>query len=144
MATVESWCCSRFAREPRAWRRGITDWRFSLTVWLDGDFTAPDGSSTNASVLELNASEAMRDVAATAATLRQSNEQRALSRAVYADEYEQSLVECMSNAPRGMEEMLEAHYEHCRAVKKQPGLKALVDALREHRRQVEANTRVVM
>jgi len=115
--------------------------RYALTVWLDGNFTTPDGSSTNASVLELNASEAMRDVAATAATLRQSNAQRALSRAVYADEYEQSLVECMSNAPRGMEEMLEAHYEHCRAVKKQPGLKALVDALREHRRQVEANTR---
>lgn len=112
--------------------------RYAVTVWIDGNFTNADGTSTNTEVLELNASEAMRDIAATAASLRASNAQRALSRAVYADEYEQSLVECMSSAPQALEEMLEAHYDHCRAVKKQPGLKALVDALREHRLEVES------
>jgi hypothetical protein len=109
-----------------------------VTVWIDGDFIdKATGESTNATVLSLNAEDALRDVSATADMLRNSNLQRALSRAVYADEYEQSLMECMANA-RGAEEMLEAHYEHCRGVKKNPGLCALVDALREHRREVEA------
>jgi len=43
----------------------------------------------------------------------------------------------MSTA-RGAEEMLEAHYEHCRAVKKNAALRSLVDAIREYRREIEA------
>jgi Rps23 Pro-64 3,4-dihydroxylase Tpa1-like proline 4-hydroxylase len=114
------------------------DKRYAMTVWIDGDFVDPTtGQSTNASVLNLNANQALSDVGATAKMLSQTNAQRALSRAVYADEYEQSLVECMSTA-RGAEEMLEAHYEHCRAVKKNAALRSLVDAIREYRREIEA------
>ena len=104
--------------------------RYCATVWLDGDFD-------NSTALTLNAREALEDVGKTAESLARGNAQRALSRAVYADEYEASLVECMGDAP-GAREMLDAHYEHCRAVKKNEGLKRLVDALREHRRDVEA------
>ena len=114
------------------------DKRYAMTVWIDGDFVDPaTGQSTNASVLNLNANQALSDVGATAKMLSQTNAQRALSRAVYADEYEQSHVECMSTA-RGAEEMLEAHYEHCRSVKKNAALRSLVDAIREYRREVEA------
>jgi hypothetical protein len=35
--------------------------------------------------------------------------------------------------------MLQAHYEHCRSVKKNHALKTLVDALRDYRREVEAS-----
>jgi hypothetical protein len=112
--------------------------RYAVTIWLDGDFVDPrTGASTNAMTLNLNTRDALRDVAKTAKALARGNAQRALSRAVYADEYEASLVECMGNA-RGVDEMLQAHYEHCRLVKKNQALKALVDALREYRRDVEA------
>ena len=113
--------------------------RYAVTVWLDGDFVDPrTGASTNASELNLNAREALSDIAKTAKELARGNAQRALSRAVYADEYEASLVECMGNA-RGADEMLQAHYEHCRSVKKNHALKTLVDALRDYRREVEAS-----
>ena len=110
--------------------------RYCATVWLDGDFD-------NSTALTLNAREALDDVEKTAESLARGNAQRALSRAVYADEYEASLVECMGDAP-GAREMLEAHYEHCRAVKKNEGLKRLVDALREHRRDVEAREEIAV
>ncbi|OUS45278.1 2OG-Fe(II) oxygenase superfamily-domain-containing protein [Ostreococcus tauri] len=113
--------------------------RYAVTVWLDGDFVDErTGASTNVCELNLSTREALDDIAATAKSLAASNVQRALSRAVYADEYEASLVECMGNAPGAME-MLESHYEHCREVKKNKALKALVDALREYRREVETN-----
>lgn len=114
------------------------DRRYAVTVWLDGDFVdEATGASTNVTEVNVSVREALEDVERTAKMLAEGNAQRALSRAVYADEYEASLVECMGTA-RGVEEMLESHYEHCRAVKKNEGLKTLVDALRDYRREVEA------
>ena len=55
--------------------------------------------------------------------------QRVLSRAVYPDEYEASLMECMAGAD-GCSQMLESHRLHLKAVRANAPLKALVDALR--------------
>ena len=101
--------------------------RFCLTVWLDGEgVNAPEDVG-----LRLPPS-AMRDVPGTAASLFAQPAQRALSRAVYSDEYEASLMECMAGAD-GCSEMLASHTAHLRAVGGNAPLKALVDALRRFR-----------
>jgi len=77
-------------------------------------------------------STAMSDVPGTAALLRQSPAQRSLSRAVYPDEYEASLLDCMAGAI-GCEQMLESHRDHLRALRANGPLAALVAALRRHK-----------
>jgi hypothetical protein len=102
--------------------------RFCLTVWLDGEgINAPEDVG-----LRLPAS-AVANPAAAAAALRVSPSQRALSRAVYPDEYELSLMECMAGA-EGCSQMVASHEAHLRAVASNAPLARFVDALREVKR----------
>mmetsp|Transcript_6610 Transcript_6610/g.16898 ORF Transcript_6610/g.16898 Transcript_6610/m.16898 type:complete len:92 (-) Transcript_6610:618-893(-) len=71
----------------------------------------------------------MSDIPGTAALLRASPSQRTLSRAVYPDEYEASLMECMAGA-EGCSPMLESHRLHLAGVGSNAPLQALVAALR--------------
>lgn len=68
-------------------------------------------------------------MAGTAAALRGSAQQRAVSRAVYAEEYAASLDACMRGA-EGHAQMLAAHAAHLDAVAANAPLARLVDALR--------------
>merc|ERR1712129_50406 len=61
--------------------------------------------------------------------LRCSPVQRALSRVVYAEEYEESLRDCMAEAP-GSAEMLQDHRVHVQQQRRHPQLGPLVEALR--------------
>ena len=102
--------------------------RFCLTVWLDGEgMNAPEDVG-----LRLPASATTNPDAA-ARTLRVSPSQRAVSRAVYPDEYELSLMECMAGA-EGCSQMLASHEAHVRAVASNAPLARFVDALRETKR----------
>jgi hypothetical protein len=99
--------------------------RLAVTTWFDGDATnAPQDVG-----LRLPPS-ALADVAGTVAALRASPQQRAVSRAVYAEEYARSLVACMQGT-EGEAQMLEAHAAHLAAVAANPPLARLVAALRE-------------
>ena len=60
--------------------------------------------------------------------LRVTPSQRAVSRAVYPDEYELSLMECMAGA-EGCSQMLASHEAHVRAVASNAPLARFVDAL---------------
>ncbi|EKU22577.1 hypothetical protein NGA_0443900 [Nannochloropsis gaditana CCMP526] len=63
--------------------------------------------------------------------LRFSPSQRLVSRAVYAEEYQKSLRECMAGDTPGAKEMLAAHDDHVQAVKQNPAMQALVETLRK-------------
>lgn len=98
--------------------------RYCVTTWVDGEGTnLPEDTQ-----LRLPPS-AMQDIHGTAASLRAAACQRSLSRAVYKEEYEESLRECMAGAP-GLEEMLDAHTLHVEGVARNAPLQRLVDALR--------------
>ncbi len=111
--------------------------RHCLTVWVDG----PDVNSPKECGLSLPPS-AMGDVPGTARALRASASQRVISRWCYPDEYEASLRECMRDAEGG-EQMVESHLAHVAKLRDNPPLRKLVDALREHRRDVEGKLTVV-
>ena len=101
--------------------------RFCLTIWIDGEaMNRPEDVQ-----LRLPKT-ALTDIDSTVCMLRGNPVQRSLSRAVYREEYERSLAECMEGAP-GCEEMLEAHRAHLAAVEKSPLLSQLVNALRQWR-----------
>ena len=63
--------------------------RFCLTIWLDGSVNSPRDTRLNLPPT------ALKDIKKTADALHGSASQRALSRAVYPDEYEKSLLDCM-------------------------------------------------
>jgi hypothetical protein len=69
---------------------------------------------------------------AVADRLRYSATQRSLSRAVYREVYEESVMKCMKDAP-GCKEMLASHEAAVAAVARNEPLFALVEALRERR-----------
>ena len=98
--------------------------RFAVSTWWDGDVNGADSS------LRLPPS-AMADVEATALKLRGLPSQRALARAVYADEFESSLIECMMAGTEGACLMVDSHAEHVAAARKNAPLWALVLRLRE-------------
>ena len=73
-------------------------------------------------------------IASTARGLAASPAQRSLSRAVYREEYEQSLHECMAGgSSEGRMHMVGAHNKHVEGVRNNPPLNAFVDALRAHK-----------
>jgi Rps23 Pro-64 3,4-dihydroxylase Tpa1-like proline 4-hydroxylase len=100
--------------------------RLMMTTWFDGGAV----NAQNEVTLSLPPA-ALADVPATARGLRQTGCQRAVSRAVYAEEYEQSLVECMSDVDDGLQALVAAHRQHLAAVDGNPPLRRLVDALRQ-------------
>ncbi len=104
--------------------------RLAVTTWFDG--AAVNGKDDVGLCLPPSA---LADVHATASMLRRSAVQRSLSRAVYADEYELSLRECMQGA-QGEADMLAAHYAHIQAVQRNAPLARLVAALRHLKPQM--------
>ena len=101
--------------------------RFCLTVWLDG----VRGATNAPEDVALRLSSAA-DPDAVAETLRVSPAQRSLSRAVYAEEYRDSLARCMAGA-EGCAEMLASHEAAVQAAMRNRPLAALVEALRERK-----------
>jgi hypothetical protein len=103
--------------------------RFCLTVWLDGE---PGFVNTPEDVTLRLPKSVLQNPDAVADHLRYSATQRSLSRAVYREVYESSLVKCMKDAPGGAE-MLASHEAAVQAVARNEPLSALVEALRERR-----------
>ncbi len=110
-------------RTERAWHA-----RYCLTLWVDRPSACP--------VYPLILPPACThpaNIARTAALLAASPMQRALSRAVYRELYERSLLECLAGSPAvGRAEMLAAHARHLEAVDANSTLREIVDALREY------------
>lgn len=77
--------------------------RLCVTTWFDGS-----ACNSEADVKMRLPATALKDVPATAALLRGSACQRSISRAVYAEEYEESMRACMRGAS-GEEQLLAAH-----------------------------------
>ncbi|KAM3569077.1 hypothetical protein VYU27_008821 [Nannochloropsis oceanica] len=101
--------------------------RYCLTVWLDGT----EGVNSDQDLqLRFSPAEAA-DPLLLARKLRLSPSQRVLSRAVYAEEYEESLKDCMAGGTPGARQMLAAHAAHLEAVKRNPSLAAVVEKMRE-------------
>jgi len=94
--------------------------RFCFTIWLDGGGVNSDDDVT----LRLGGA-ALQDLRGTARALAASPAQRSLSRAVYEEEYEESLRECMEGA-EGHGEMLASHRAFLAGVKKNGPLAKLV------------------
>jgi len=102
--------------------------RYCFTVWLDGAHTNPDEEIF---LRERHLQLVHDDVVSAAAFFQASPLQRLLSRAVYEDQYEQSLKECMQDAPGGAL-MLEAHSEHMIAHRKNPAMVQCVTIIQKY------------
>jgi len=96
--------------------------RFCFTIWLDGKAVNKDEDCN------LLAKHLSTDGKAVACFSR-SPVQRAVSRSVYAEEYEQSLRDCM-HGTHGMSDMLEEHWKHVQAQLVHPKLAPFIAALR--------------
>lgn len=103
--------------------------RYCFTAWLD----AEEGSINREEDLNLKVKhlEAIqKDALAGGALLASSPLQRVLSRALYHQEYEQSLRNCMQDAP-GADLMLASHRDHMVQHRNNPALVSCVTALSE-------------
>lgn len=96
--------------------------RLCFSIWLDGAATNRDEDCNLTSRHLSTAPEAVE-------LLRRSPVQRSLSRALYAEEYEASLRECMAEGP-GCAEMLQAHAAHVRQQMSHPALGPFLEHLR--------------
>lgn len=95
--------------------------RFCFTIWFDGATNGAEDVSLTAKWLQTDPESIQ--------LLKHSPVQRALSRAVYAEEYEASLLDCMLGAP-GCDELLEGHKEHVARQLQHVQLKPFIDFLR--------------
>lgn len=96
--------------------------RFCFSLWLEGRATNSDADCNLTSKhLSMDSDDVNRFCL--------SPVQRAVSRAVYAEEYEESLRDCMAEAP-GSAEMLQEHWVHVQRQQTHPQLGPLVKALR--------------
>lgn len=96
--------------------------RYCFTVWIDGA-AVNDPASVGLSAAQLQLDDA------SVAALQASPRQRAVSRAVYCEEYDASLRECMAGA-EGLAEMLAAHAAHVAQQMSHPQLKPFITGLR--------------
>lgn len=106
--------------------------RYCLTIWLDGG-----ASAVNTPVdteLRIAASD-MADWFGFLERLRKSPVQRLLSRGVYADEYRESLTQCMHHDGHaaGFVEMLRSHETHLVNVARNAPLANFISRLRDVR-----------
>ncbi|RHY63217.1 hypothetical protein DYB30_003741 [Aphanomyces astaci] len=108
--------------------------RYCLTVWIDShDVNTDQHASLSVAPTDL------ADWPAFVTKLAKSPVQRLLSRGVYAEEYLESLTQCMANdAPEGFTEMMHAHHAHLTRMKANAPLQSLVDRLRDYKRTIEA------
>ena len=96
--------------------------RFCFTIWFDS------ASTNRSSDCNLTA-KLLREEPEVVQVLQKTAVQRAVSRAVYAEEYEDSLAACMSRAA-GHDEMLQAHQQHVRQQMEHPQLGPFILFLR--------------
>ncbi|ETV92419.1 hypothetical protein H310_13301 [Aphanomyces invadans] len=103
--------------------------RYCLTVWIDGhDVNTDEHAALNVTASDLEHWDGF------VAKLAASPVQRLLSRGVYAEEYLESLTQCMADdAPDGFRDMLHSHNAHLARVKANAPLQSLVDKLRDHK-----------
>ena len=97
--------------------------RLCFTIWVDSSITNHDSDCNLTAQLVKAQPE-------TVSLLRRSPVQRAVSRAVYAEEYEDSLVACMMGGA-GSEEMLAGHRGHVAQQARHPLLGPFVTYLRD-------------
>lgn len=96
--------------------------RFCFTIWLDSS-TVNSDADCNLTARHLSTEPAVIE------QLCRSPVQRAVSRAVYAKEYEESLRECLDGAP-GSAQVLEEHRAHVASQCAHPQLGPFIQALR--------------
>ncbi|TYZ57589.1 hypothetical protein PybrP1_013210 [[Pythium] brassicae (nom. inval.)] len=115
--------------------------RYCLTVWLDGGAQAVNTAADTQ--LRLSPSD-MADWFGFLERLRKSPVQRLLSRGVYADEYLESLTQCMQHAGNaGFVEMLKSHETHLAQLARNAPLASFIERLR-HVRETSAEPPVVI
>ncbi|CAK4402159.1 unnamed protein product [Aphanomyces euteiches] len=112
--------------------------RYCLTVWIDGENVNTDADSQ----LNIAASDLNENWDGFIAKLAKSPVQRLVSRGVYAEEYLESLTQCMEQgAPQGFADMLHSHETHLARLQLNTPLQALIDRLRAERaKRVEIAT----
>ena len=99
--------------------------RFCFTIWID---SAPsEVNRAEHAALRVKTGQSIREIADYMGTCPV---QRIVSRALYREEYERSLRECMEGEPKSLATMLALHRAHLAAVEKHKALKDLVDNLR--------------
>ena len=105
--------------------------RFCFTIWLDSTTTnRNEECNLTAKALKIDVDNVE--------FLKHSPLQRAISRAVYAEEYEDSLLACMSGTP-GCTEMLEGHQQHVAQQLSHTQLGPFLQHLRELKRLKSAD-----
>lgn len=115
--------------------------RYCLTIWLDGGAQAVNTPAD--SQLRLSPSD-FADWFAFLERLRKSPVQRLLSRGVYAEEYYESLMQCMQHAGNaGFVEMLQSHETHLAHLERNVPLAGFIERLR-HVRETSDETPVVI
>lgn len=101
--------------------------RFCITIWIDGPFT------NNQKEVQLRLSKSSlssEEIENTVDILKESPLQRSISRLVYKEEYQDSLIDCMGNS-HGSDLMLQSHLDHLEIAEKSASLMELVNILRE-------------
>uniref|UniRef100_A0A7S1J8X9 Fe2OG dioxygenase domain-containing protein n=1 Tax=Eutreptiella gymnastica TaxID=73025 RepID=A0A7S1J8X9_9EUGL len=100
--------------------------RYCLTIWLDSDMANKDqevlGSHKIPTVPGLDADMI--------AILNKPSVQKQLSRAVYEEEYEESIRQCFAGSNKGIDAMLARHSQAVAGIRGQPELSHMVDLLR--------------
>ena len=105
--------------------------RFCFTIWLDGlDTNTNDDVLLKAKHIDHSSEQAFEQ---SIQLLRSSPLQRVLSRAIYAEEYEESLWQCMGDSEGGRA-MVHSHHSHLRAIAANAPLQSFVDRCRAYRK----------
>ena len=102
--------------------------RFCFTIWLDAVGSRVNMDEHNA--LRMKPGQSLSEVAS---YIRSCPVQRIFSRALYKEEYESSLRECMEGQPVALEQMIALHHAHLKAVDRHKALGELVEKLRRMR-----------
>ncbi|KRX09708.1 hypothetical protein PPERSA_02580 [Pseudocohnilembus persalinus] len=99
--------------------------RFCFSIWCDGnEVNKPQDTQLTSDKLQFTSWDQAFDF------FKNSPLQRVLSRAVYKEEYEQSLLECVGNT-EAENPMLNSHHANCQQIEKQ--LKPLITQLRANK-----------
>ena len=107
--------------------------RYCLTIWLD----APEEKINQKEDMMLKVTQAQMNGEPEEwenflGYLRGSPVQRLLSRAVYEEEYINSIEECMKDT-EGLHVMLSTHKQHIERMKQNMGLWMLIEKLKDYR-----------
>uniref|UniRef100_A0A7S3LII3 Fe2OG dioxygenase domain-containing protein n=1 Tax=Aplanochytrium stocchinoi TaxID=215587 RepID=A0A7S3LII3_9STRA len=108
--------------------------RYCFTIWIDGKNVNSDSDTQ----LRIRKDE-LQDVSALSSNFRNSAVQRLLARAVYRENFEISLRECMKETP-GFKILLAQHLGHLESVKKNKALYQLVETLRQYKESERCNS----